>query len=97
MSTQRPFAGMAQEATLADALAALTEVAQSLIQVADQLSAFSPDVAGRVRVNAEGTTVAVSGTSLNNVTLLGGYSTSQGMTALLLGSEADLRRNIVIS
>jgi hypothetical protein len=108
MADQQPFAGMAQEATLAELTAALHNLA-SVIEF------LSPDAAGRLRVAAETvaniatittvttvSTVTTVGTvttigTLTNQTQIGGLAANQQMIALTLGNEADLRRNIVIS
>lgn len=101
-----PFAGMAQEATLSEAAASLKEAVAALLQAADQLAILSPDVAGRLRVNAEvvaniATITTVSSVTtvanLANQTNMGGYSATPTMIALMLGDESALRRNIVIS
>lgn len=96
MADQQPFAGMAQEATLAELMAAL----HNLASIIDFLS---PDAAGRLRVAAETvaniatiTTVTTIGT-LTNQAQIGGLAANQQMIALTLGNEGDLRRQIVIT
>jgi hypothetical protein len=102
MADQQPFAGMAQEATLAELTAALHNLA-SVIEF------LSPDAAGRLRVAAETvaniatiTTVTTVSTvttigTLTNQTQIGGLAANQQMIALTLGNEGDLRRQIVIT
>jgi hypothetical protein len=102
MADQQPFAGMAQEATLAELTAALHNLA-SVIEF------LSPDAAGRLRVAAETvaniatiTTVTTVSTvttvgTVTNQTQIGGLAANQQMIALTLGNEGDLRRQIVIT
>jgi hypothetical protein len=100
MTDVRPFAGMAQETSLAEALNRLSELLVQMMQLADNLGFLSPDTAGRLRVVTE-TAVTVTGTiiasSLTNQAQMGGYAANQQIIALTLGNEADLRRNIIIS
>lgn len=105
MADQEPFAGLSQEATLAELVAAF----HNLASIIDFLS---PDNVGRLRVvldtgssiNAVTTVAGVTSVTgvttvgtLTNQAQIGGYSATQQMIALTLGSEADLRRNIVFS
>lgn len=102
MADLEPFAGMAQEETLAD-------ISNVLVRLIDALGALSPDALSRLRVNVEAGTVTISsGTittvttvttvgSVTNLAQIGGVAMNQALTALQIGNEGDLRRNIVIS
>jgi hypothetical protein len=102
MADSEPFAGMAQEETLA-------MVQNVMIRLLDTLGSLSPDALNRLRVNVEAGTIAVSSGTITTVTTvttvgtltnlanIGGIAANQTMTALQIGSEADLRRNIVIT
>lgn len=105
MADQKPFAGMAQEATLIETLA---ELSARLAQISNTLAMLQPDQGGRLRVTLETGSATANTTlgavnavnscaSVTNLTQVGGLAANQHMIAMLLGSEADLRRNIVIS
>jgi hypothetical protein len=106
MADIQPFAGMAQEASL---VGLLTETVVRLAELVDILSALSPDVTGRLRVNAEAvaninpvsavTTVGTVTTvgSVTNQAQIGGLAANQHIIALTQVSEQALRQNITIS
>jgi hypothetical protein len=89
--------------------ATLEEMAVAIHHLASVLEFLNPDVGGRLRVltdanSAMGTVSTVSTvntvstvTTMTNQAQIGGLAANQQMIALTLGSEADLRRNIVIT
>lgn len=105
MTDIKPFAGMAQEDTLA-------HVMMALVRLVDNVGVLSPDVAGRLRVVLDTgssistittvsgvttvTTVSTVGT-VTNLAQIGGVPANLAMQGLNLGNESDLRRNIVFS
>ena len=103
MADIEPFAGLAQNAPVTDLL---QEVAVRLADIADSLGNLMPDVAGRLRVNAEvlGTlstisTVTTVGTitTMNNAANIGGFAANQHMMALTQMAEMALRQNITFN
>lgn len=103
MPDQQPFANLAKNA---DVTSLLEELAIRLSDIADSVGNLMPDVAGRLRVNAEVlgtlatiTTVTTVGTvaTMTNQANIGGIAANQQIIALTQMAEAALRRNIVIS
>lgn len=101
--------GVSAEVSTEETLAMVQNV---MVRLLDALGSLSPDALNRLRVNVEAGTVAVSSGTITTVTTVttvttcatvtnlaqfGGIAANQAMTALQIGSEADLRRNIVIS
>ncbi len=97
MADQEPFAGMAQEDTLA-------LVQNVMVRILDAVGHLTPDALSRLRVNVEAGTVTISsGTvtiasgTVTNQQQMGGYAANQQIPILNLLGEGDIRRNIVIS
>lgn len=102
MADIEPFAGMAQEETLAI-------LQNAIVRLIDNIGVLSPDVAGRLRVvldtgssistitTVNGVTTVTTVTQVTNLAQMGGLAMNQALIALQIGNEADLRRNIVIS
>lgn len=104
MADIEPFAGLSQE----DTQQALVSAIRRLL---DNVGVLSPDLAGRLRVTLEtqtisGITTVTTVSSVTTVTTvgtvtnqaqIGGLAANQQMIALTLGSEGDLRSNILIT
>ncbi len=99
MADQEPFAGMAQEDTLA-------LVQNVMVRILDAVGHLTPDALSRLRVNVEAGTVTISSGTVTTVTTvstltnqaqMGGYAANQQIPLLNLLGEGDLRRNIVQS
>jgi hypothetical protein len=83
--------------------ATLEEIAFAIHNLASVLEFLNPDTGGRLRVVVDAITNAIqlsTVTTVGTVTnqaQIGGIAANQQIIALTLGSEADLRRNIVIT
>lgn len=108
MADLKPFAGMAKETTMGrillrlslifDAVGFLTPDGVGRLRVVTDQGSSIGTVTTVTTVNTV-STVTLVGTlnTVGNAQAVGGYQASQVITALTLGNEADLRRNIVIS
>lgn len=87
----------------------LVQISILLSRIIDAVSALSPDVANRLRVNVESGTVTISSGTITTVTTvttvatltnqaqMGGIAANQQIPIMNLLGEGDLRRNFVFS
>ena len=104
MADHEPFAGMSQEETQIDVAETLREVCMRLSDIADSVGNLSPDITGRLRVNAEIvaniatiTTVSTVSTvsTVGNQTNMGGLSAAMLVPNFSQMAEVALRQNVV--
>jgi len=107
MADTRPFAGLAQDSKidelilqimlLVDALSFLSPDAVGRLRVNVETGALTSLPTTTVTGTLTGVTTVTTCSTVTNQAQMGGYAANQHMIALTLMTEADLRRNIVIS